>query len=159
MILTKYSLLVLFTNSVLLDFTIESIVAYSHYELFLQFSPGSFARRGIKLVALTAGGASIPGIVVAYSPAVDIPGVNFFQIHYGRGYGYQTSVDWCKGTVLQSHLKKELLEELIEKHGNRAKILDGKFYSDMLNNENVVVQTLKKQCTPYEQRVLGLRTF
>ncbi len=154
-----YFSLLLFTNSVLLDFTMESIIAYSHYELFLQFSPGSFLRRGARLLAFTGGGASAVGIGLAYTPAVDVPGVNYYQIHYGRGYGYASPVDWTKGMVLQSYLKKEALAELVEKHGNKNKIVDGQFYIDVLNKENILVQTLNKKCTPMEQRLLGLRTF
>jgi hypothetical protein len=137
----------------------ESIIAYSHYEIFLQFSLASFLRRGVRLVTFTAGGAATVGMSVAYSPAVDIPGVNYFQTNYGRGHGYETSLDWTKGVIMQSHLKKEVLTELVEKHGNKDKIVDGKFYAEVLNKENIVVQILNKQCTPMEQRILGLRTF
>ena len=101
-----YLLLVLFTNNVLLDFIMESIITYFHYELFLQFSPAAFLRRSVRLLASTVGGTSSVGVVIVYSPAVDIPGVNFFQINCGRGHGYETPLDWGKGMILQSHLKK-----------------------------------------------------
>ncbi len=154
-----YFLLVLFLNSALFDFTMESIIIYNNYELFLQFSPGSFLRRATRLAAFTTGGGVTAGVGIAYSPAVDIPGVNLFQIYLGRGYGYETSLDWGKGMILQSYLKKEVMLELVEKHGNKGKILDGNFFVDVMNKENLVVQTLNKRCTAMEQRALGLRKF
>ena len=155
-----YYFLILYFNSVLLDFTMESFIIYSHYELFLNFSVGTFIRRGVRVFSFTAGGAATAGVAIAYSPAVEIPGVNSFQIHFGRGYGYKTSLDWTKGMILQSYLKKELMAELIEKHGNKENnLVDGNFYREVMNQNNMVVKILNKNCTPMEQRILGLRTF
>lgn len=154
-----YYVLVLFMNSVLLDFTMESFIIYSNSELFLYYSLGSFLRRGVRAVSFTIGAAVTVGTGVSYSPAVDIPGVNYFQIHYGRGYGFETPLDWTKGMIVQSYLKKDVMAELVEKHGYKNKVVDGNFYNDVMNNNNVVSKILKKKCTPYEQRILGLRTF
>ena len=59
---------------------------------------------------------------------------------------------------MNSYLSKSTMQDLSKQYGTN-KILDGNSFANIIKNEKEVVNHLNKNATPYEQRVLGLRTF
>jgi hypothetical protein len=94
----------------------------------------------------------------ALSPLVEIPGINEFQIKFGRGYGYKTSLDYASGTIYQKYFSKEQMATSIQKHNGEDKILDDIFFK-LLSEDKDVAQIMKKNATVNELRFLGLKYF
>ena len=82
---TFYEIFLLFLNTILFDFCLESYVIY---HLPDQISMFSLVRRLSRQVLLASTPAVTTGLAVVYSPLVEIPGVNAFQLRFGRGYGF-----------------------------------------------------------------------
>jgi hypothetical protein len=150
-----YLLFLVFLNSVFIDFFLELIVIFSDTNILL----ATLIRRASKIAVTTVAGGGIAGTLLSISPAVEFSGVNESQIWFGRGYGYRTSCDWAKGTLLNSYLDNSTMEYLAQKYGGTEKILDGDGFRDIMKNEEGIVKQLNKSVTPLEQRILGLRTF
>lgn len=155
-----YVLYCLFLNSLLLDYLMESLVIYLDFpdQVLVVNLLRSLGKRVFHAAALATGGGVAVGGVVVYSPLVEIPGVNEFQIRYGRGHGYRTTLDYCTAMVYQRYLPKELMDNFIKLHIKEDKILDGIFFR-LLAEDKDVVQIMNKNATINELRFLGLRRF
>lgn len=131
----------------MLDYCIESFIIYSTYSehiLVIKLLI-NIRKRSLRAVSFAASGATTVGEAVAYSPLVEIPSINEFQVKFGRGYGYKTLLDYASGTMYQRYFSKEQLANLIQKHNGKDKILDGIFFNLLSKNKNVV-QIMKKKC-------------
>ena len=157
---TLYLLYYLFLNSLVLDYFMESLIIYLDYsdQILIFRILLNLSKRVVNFTALAVGGGAVVGGVVVYSPLVEIPGVNEFQIKYGRGYGYKTSLDYVRGTIYQSYLSKEQMEALIQINMGEDRILDGIFFR-LLSEDKDVVQIMHKNATINELRFLGLRRW
>ena len=155
-----YVLYCLFLNSLMLDSCIESrIIYFTHPDHILLFRwVLNLGKRSLNMIAFATGGGIVGAGATTYSPLVDIPGVNDFQIKYGRGYGYRTGLDWTSGYICHRYLSDAQMRALIEKHGAEDKILDGIFFRLMLEEKDIR-QIIKKNATINELRYLGLKHF
>ena len=121
---------------------------YSHPVLIVRLILNT-GQRALTFISFVVGGA------VVYSPLVEIPGVNEFQVKYGRGYGYKTTLDYVSGVIYQRYLTKEQMSDLIQRYSNEDKILDGIFFR-LLSEDKDIVQIMNKNATINELRFLGL---
>ena len=157
---TLYLLYCLFLNTIVLDFYMESYIIYYHLAeqflgLRLLFDLG---KRIVRAATTAVGGTVLVGAGVVYSPLVEMPGVNEFQIRYGRGYGYRTMLDYGSGIVYQRYLTREQMEELVTKYGATDRVLDGIFFR-LLHENKDVTQIIRKNATVNELRFLGHRSY
>ena len=153
-----YFILLLFINAVFIDFFLELVIMFSDADLVLT-TYSNLARKFSKTALIAIGGGSVAGAILSVSPLVELPGVNESQIYFGRGYGYKTSLDWLKGTIINSYIDKSTVTDLAKKYGGANKVLDSNSFDQMLQNESKVTNHLNKHSTFYEQRLLGLRRF
>jgi hypothetical protein len=147
----------LFLNSTLLDFMLESLLLYSNYELFLAPIPTTIMRRMSKSVLLAGGGIATAGTLISYSPLVEIPGVNEAQIKFGRGYGYQSVIDYTKGSILSSYFNNKELNQFVDEIGPRDRVLNGEFFQK-LAKESVVLKKLH-EAPQIEKFILGIGRY
>jgi hypothetical protein len=152
-----YIMFLVFLNSVVINLFLEFLIMFYDADLVLTY--GNLLRRASKTAAIAAGPVVIAGSVISVTPLVELPGVNEFQIHFGRGYGYRTSLDWAKGTIINSYIDKSIMKDLAYKYATDDKILDGNSFRQIMQNEPEIQNYLNQNATPYEQRILGLRTF
>ena len=155
-----YLLYCLFINTVILDYCMESFIIYSTFPdhvLIIRLLMTT-AKRAFVSASVTAGGTIAMGGTVVYSPLVEIPGVNEFQIRYGRGYGYATSLDYATGMIYQRYFTKEQIEAGIQKYSPNDRVLGG-IYFRLLRNDVEFNDILKKNATVNELRLLGLRNY
>ena len=155
-----YLLYCLFINTVILDYCMESFIIYSTFPdhvLIIRLLMTT-AKRAFVAASVTAGGTIAMGGTVVYSPLVEIPGVNEFQIRYGRGYGYATSLDYATGMIYQRYFTKEQIEAGIQKYSPNDRVLGG-IYFRLLRNDVEFNDILKKNATVNELRLLGLRNY
>ena len=157
---TLYLLYCFFLNSVLLDYLIESFIMYATYSepILITRHLINLGVRTWRVASFAAGGSLVAGVAVAYTPLVEIPGVNEFQIRFGRGFGYSTGLDYAYGMIYTRHFSKEDMAALIEKHNGEDKILDAIFFK-LLSEDKDAVQMLKKTATINELRFLGIRKW
>jgi len=157
---TLYVLYCLFLNSLVLDYFMESLIIYLDYSdhILIVRLLLNISKRALNVTALALGGGAVVGGAVVYSPLVEIPGVNEFQINYGRGYGYRTSLDYISGTIYQRYLSKEQMDALIQVYSTEDKVLNGIFFR-LLSEDKDVVQIMNKNATINELRYLGLRRW
>jgi len=155
-----YLLYCLFLNSLMLDYCIQSSIMYTiHSEqvavVRLVINVG---KRTMRVVGFAIGGGTAVAGATVYSPLVEIPGVNEFQVRFGRGYGYKTSIDYVRGNIYQSYFSEEQMFTFIQKYSNEDKILDGIFFR-LLSEDKEALQILRKNATVNELRFLGLKYF
>ena len=155
-----YLLYCLFLNSLMLDYCMESFIIYFTYSdhILVVRLLLNIGKRALNTVAYAAGGVAAVGGAVAYSPLVAFPGVNDFQVKYGRGYGYKTSLDYGSGTIYKRYLSEEQMATLIQKYSSEDRILDGIFFR-LLSEDKEIAQIIKKNATINELRYLGLTYF
>lgn len=144
------------TNSLLVDFLIYTTITITETEIVL-ISVTNLMKRAAKLPVTAFLGGGVGSLLISASPAVTLPGVNESQIMFGRGYGYKTSLDWLKGTILDSSLDNATMQGLVHKYTDN-KILDAKSYEKIMQDKTVTEQ-LNKTTTAWEQRILGSRRF
>jgi hypothetical protein len=93
-----YTVFLLFLNSVIMDFIMDFLIMLCKQDkLLLTVPPAQLARKSSRALIIAIAGGGLVGAYISISPAVELPGVNFSQIHFGRGYGYETPLDWGKG--------------------------------------------------------------
>ena len=155
-----YLLYCLFLNSLMLDYFMESFIIYFTYSdhILVVRLLLNMGKRTFNAAAFAVGGGAVVGGAVAYSPLVEFPGVNEFQIKYGRGYGYKTSLDYARGTIYNSYLSEDQIATLIQKYNTEDKILDGIFFR-LLSEDKDIIQIMKKNATVNELRFLGLKYY
>lgn len=152
----------LFLNSILLKFCITSNIIYLKgiaLDPVLMTGQALNIGRGVFRAASAAvGGLAAVGVATVYSPAVEIPGVNEFQVKWGRGYGYKTSTDYVFSDVYRRYLTDEQWADAVAKNAPKNKILDGRFFNKLHENQ-AIMQIMHKEATVNEKRVIGLRNF
>ena len=152
-----YLLYCLFLNSLMLDYCMESFIIYFTYSDHISVVRLliNVVKRTLNIAVFAAGASTVVVGVIAYSPFVEFPGVNEFQIKYGRGYGYKTSLDYVNGTIYNRYLSEELMGTLIQKYDGDDKILDSIFFR-LVSEDKDIVQIVRKNATVNELRYLGL---
>jgi hypothetical protein len=150
-------LMLLFLNSITLHFFLEFIVILSDADILLT-TLLNVVRRISKAAARIFIGGGVTGTILCISPGVEFPGVNECQIMFGRGYGYRVPEDWVKGELLNSYLDASTVQGLAQKYGT-DNILDANSFANIIEKEDKIVAHLKKNCTPYEQEILGVKYF
>ena len=155
-----YVLYYLFMNFVILDNLIESFIWYSTFDsqilmtrLFL-----STATRTLRALSFTVIGSGAVGSAFVYSPIVEMPGVNYFQVNYGRGYGYKTIADYWSGVIYQRYLTDDQMVECVNRYASDDKILNGIFFK-CLRDDIKVKDIMLKNASINELRALGLRKY
>lgn len=157
MIEPLYLLFLVFLNSIFIDFFLELVVVFSDINIRL-LTVTSIVRRGSKAIVTSVFGIGTVGSVISVSPAVDFPGVNEFQIRYGRKYGFATSLDWLKGTILASYIDKPTMQGYAKTYGT-DNILNGHSFKTLLTKEADTKAMLISTAGINELRALGLTRF
>lgn len=78
-----------FSHSALFDIIMKLFITFTNIDLFAVVLTGLFLRRSAKVISYTAASVLIGNVLVVYSPAVDVLGINAYQ----KGFGYQTLLD------------------------------------------------------------------
>ena len=95
-----------FRNITLMDLLIDLFIILIEEEQLI-LSGAQLLRRSTKTAVYIIGGDGALRFVISISP-----GVNESQIYLGRGYNYKTSLDWDKGTILNSYIDKIEMQRL-----------------------------------------------
>lgn len=92
---------------------------------------------------------------------VETPFINEFHTKtpFERGWGYSTPLDWAKSILLKSYCDSEVFRQTLPKYCDENKIINGIGIAKLLANEPNITKNIKKIATPWELRMLGLRTY
>ena len=113
----------------MLDYCMESFIIYFTYSdhILVVRLLINIGKRTLSTVAFAAGSGAVVVGAVAYPPLVEFPGVNEFQVRYGREYGYKTLLNYVRETIYKSHLSEYQMTTLIQKYDGEDKNFNGIF--------------------------------